>query len=101
MTARPSQVSEAIREAMELLSGRRPGETVYLSLRAALPVAEAHEALADAATGVLAGFADGTWVRDISGDHRSDWAVKLMRPMASLAKFEAALARLRQSREGK
>ena len=48
MTARP-QVSDAIREAMEALSGPRALGQVYLSLRAALPVAEGMEALAESA----------------------------------------------------
>jgi len=122
-TTKPASVADAIRAAISLMhadlrrhqasaieyKGSHPDTALAAEraaldrlacldeLHAALPRIEAMDLLADAAPDVLKGFADGIWVRDVAGDTRSDWAVQLMRPIAALARFEAAVAGLKRS----
>lgn len=61
-------------------------------------VANALETIIASADVVLKGFGAHAFVRDTSGDHNSDWAIKLMPYITALARLEVALNQILPSR---
>ena len=49
----------------------------------------------DAARTVLKAFDDGVFVRDVSYDGESSWAIRLVRPLAALSKLASLDAQVR------
>lgn len=61
-------------------------------------VAHAIDTVIHLADTILKGFGTGAFVRDTSGDHNADWAIKLMPYITALARLKVALNHILPSR---
>ena len=108
---KPSGVVEALRDAIAEIRRLRELNRIQRIVLDFDPFAEnrqlkadlaAHQAVVNAARGVLAGFDEGIWVRTIEYDNDPGWAMKLLPHLQTLAALQNALDPLvQQAREEK
>lgn len=69
-----------------------PNSVSAVMFRQAAERLEANDALLASLKTIVKGFEDGVFVRDLNGDGKSDWAVKLLPFITALVKAQQAIA---------
>ena len=80
----------AVRESVEEFSHLKSDEIVRLQAELAELRADRDRHLQDAEK-ILDSFDSGLFIRDISRDHESGWAMRYLKPMAAISRLRAAI----------
>lgn len=72
----------------------KANEAMKAALAAWRALQEGNRCLREAGAGVLRGFDEGVFVRDIGRDHEGGWAMRTVKPLAALGRFAQVLGRV-------